>query len=226
MVMSYVDALPRGECRQRPALAAGDVFVVPTIAVGTALSSHGVGPPPAQIRAGAISALGSCLGFWRQTVLPLAAHVRAHWTRWSGSESGARFARPCSPWPGSFPPPPPRPAQARLCSAISSVLRARLTSPGRASSASGSWPFRRGPTHNHAGRPGDLPVLAQRGSVRARGLRPRRAARLLAFSATSVLPSTSDNSVGALERLISRLNTRPARAPVERFTAILADGSA
>jgi hypothetical protein len=38
-----------------------------SIAVGTALSTHGVGPPPAQIRAGAISALGSCLGFWRQS---------------------------------------------------------------------------------------------------------------------------------------------------------------
>jgi hypothetical protein len=46
---------------------------------------------------------------------------------------------------------------------------------------------------------GDLPVLAQRGSVRARGLRPRRAAPRLALSVRCVLPSASDNSVGALK---------------------------
>ena len=35
------------------------------VAVGTALSSLGVGPPPARIPAGAASALGSYLGCWR-----------------------------------------------------------------------------------------------------------------------------------------------------------------
>jgi hypothetical protein len=38
-----------------------------------------------------------------------------------------------------------------------------------------------------------------------------------------MLPSASDNSVGVLEFLISRLNTRPARAPVQRFAMVLAD---
>jgi hypothetical protein len=37
------------------------------IAVGTALALR-LGPPPAQIRAGAANALGSCLGFGRRSV--------------------------------------------------------------------------------------------------------------------------------------------------------------
>jgi hypothetical protein len=39
---------------------------------------------------------------------------------------------------------------------------------------------------------------------------------------TYVLPSASYNGVGVLDLCISRLNTRPVRAPVERFTAVLA----
>jgi hypothetical protein len=38
-----------------------------------------------------------------------------------------------------------------------------------------------------------------------------------------MLPSAADNSVGALKTLISRLNTRPARAPVLCFACVLAD---
>jgi hypothetical protein len=41
-----------------------------------------------------------------------------------------------------------------------------------------------------------------------------------------VLPSASDNGVGAPNYLISRLNTRPARAPIERFAVVLADADA
>jgi hypothetical protein len=41
-----------------------------------------------------------------------------------------------------------------------------------------------------------------------------------------VLPSASVNSVGALKTLISRLNTRPARAPVLCFACALADADA
>src|SRR5689334_4689455 len=37
------------------------------IAVGTALDVN-LGPPPARIRAGGITALGSCLGSWRRSV--------------------------------------------------------------------------------------------------------------------------------------------------------------
>ena len=51
----------------------------------------------------------------------------------------------------------------------------------------------------HRERLADLPVLAQEDSARARGLRPRRVARCLAFSASFVLPSASVNSVGTPE---------------------------
>ena len=40
----------------------------------------------------------------------------------------------------------------------------------------------------------------------------------LAIAVHAVLPSASDNSVGALDSLISRLNTEPARAPVNAST--------
>ncbi len=101
------------------------------------------------------------------------------------------------------------------------------TNIDRLASAPGSWPSRHVPSQcHHGGRPGDLPVLAQRGSVHARGLRPRRAAPRLALSVRCVLPSASLNSVGALKTLISRLNTRPARAPVRCFTCTLAGAGA
>ena len=41
-----------------------------------------------------------------------------------------------------------------------------------------------------------------------------------------VLPSAADNSVGALKTLISRLNTRPARAPVLCFADTLTGAAA
>jgi hypothetical protein len=41
-----------------------------------------------------------------------------------------------------------------------------------------------------------------------------------------VLPSAWVNGVGAPIRVISRLNTRPARAPVEGFAAVLANADA
>ena len=64
------------------------------------------------------------------------------------------------------------------------------------------------------GRPGDLPVLAQEDSARARGLRPRRVNRHLALSVSVVQPSASSDNVGTLKSVISRLDTLPMRAPV------------
>jgi len=58
-------------------------------------------------------------------------------------------------------------------------------------------PFRRGPgcqPEQHE----DLAVLAQEGSVRARGLGPRRADTHLALAVRIVLPSASLDGVGAL----------------------------
>jgi hypothetical protein len=40
-----------------------------------------------------------------------------------------------------------------------------------------------------------------------------------------VLPSARLNGVGTHKGVISRLNTRPARAPVERFAAVVADSA-
>lgn len=65
----------------------------------------------------------------------------------------------------------------------------------------------------------DLPVLAQEGSVRAEGLRPRRDGLQLAITLPPMWPSASLNSVGSLGSKISRLDTSPARAPVNASPA-------
>ena len=63
--------------------------------------------------------------------------------------------------------------------------------------------------------PWDLPIPAQGVSVRARGLRPRRERTPLALSIRPLLPSASSHHVGSLDfNRITRLHTRPARAPV------------
>src|SRR6185503_17963247 len=60
----------------------------------------------------------------------------------------------------------------------------------------------------------------------AQGLRPRGADRDLAMAISIVLPSASVNGVGAPTRQILRLDPRPARAPVPRFTDVLAGADA
>jgi len=65
------------------------------------------------------------------------------------------------------------------------------------------------------GRSQGLPVLAQSASTHARGLRPRQASPHLAICGASSLAFGSGNVLGAWDlNLISRLNTRPACAPV------------
>ena len=187
-----------------------------------------LGPPPAQIPAGGTTAVGSCLGFWRQTAhrALLGAHGPAHWAHHvSGSVSGVRFAGPCSPWPGPFPPPPPPPVS-RTCSAASSVLRACPTSPIRASSARGLRPFRCGPMLHCVGQSRDLPVLAQEGSARARGLGPRGVDLHLAMTVQSMWPSASLDGVGTPDEHDFAAQY-PARAcPCQRFAAALTSDNA
>src|SRR5439155_14443585 len=61
----------------------------------------------------------------------------------------------------------------------------------------------------------DLPVPGRDASARARGLRPRRVLVHLAVAMDAMWPSARFHSVGTLEvNRISRLNTRPTRAPV------------
>ncbi len=180
-----------------------------------------LGPPPAQIPAYGTTAPGFCLGSNAQRrdravcpLSPLHIHGRAHSARWSGTVSGARFARPCPPWPSSFPPRPPQPASPRPCSSASQVLRACPTSPVRASSAL-SYALPNAARRAVRGeQTGELPRPALESSARARGLGPRRVQRCLAITASPVLLSASRNSVDTPVVLISRLKTLPRRAPV------------
>ena len=68
----------------------------------------------------------------------------------------------------------------------------------------------------------DLPVPGRDASARARGLRPRRVRIHLALAMDAMWPSAYFHSVGTLEvKRISRLNTRPARPPVNASPASL-----
>jgi hypothetical protein len=62
--------------------------------------------------------------------------------------------------------------------------------------------------------PWDLPVPVHGGSAHAEGLRPRGVPRELALAPPAVWPSALFNSVGTPKPMISRLNTSPARTPV------------
>src|SRR5260370_6862065 len=84
------------------------------------------------------------------------------------------------------------------------AVRHRRTATGLSDAARGT--IRRG-------RLGDLPVLAHGDSARARGLRPRRAARRLAITTTCLCPSPSEALLPALLALIPRLHTLPAPTP-------------
>ena len=62
--------------------------------------------------------------------------------------------------------------------------------------------------------PWDLPVPVHGGSAHAEGLRPREVPRGLAVAPPAVWPSALFHSVGTSKPMISRLNTSPARTPV------------
>ena len=69
--------------------------------------------------------------------------------------------------------------------------------------------------------PRDIPVPVRGVSVHAEGLRPRWARVGLAITSRPVLSSAASNGVGVPETLISRLNTSPARAPVNASASSL-----
>ncbi len=92
--------------------------------------------PPAQIRACAANALGSCLGYLTSKRSLLLVCGPATGARFPGPVSGACCAAPHSPWPPPLAPPLPRPAD-RLCSAASRLLWRGPTSPDRPSLAYG-----------------------------------------------------------------------------------------
>ena len=138
--------------------------------------------------------------------------ARARWARRPGSESGTRCARACSPWSAPFPPPPPPPVP-RRCSAASQVLRSGPTSRGRPSS---TCVLRLPDAALVCAKASTGPPGSRARCVRAcRGLRPRRVRVHLAMAMDTMWPSAFFHSVGTLEvKRISRLNTRPARPPV------------
>jgi len=71
---------------------------------------------------------------WRPSVEVLPCQPIHFGTRFPGSEPGACFAVPHSPWSPPFAPPAPQPV-ARLCSSVSQLLSRSLTSRVRLSSA-------------------------------------------------------------------------------------------
>jgi len=100
--------------------------------------------------------------------LRLAVRGSAPGSRAPGSESGACFADPRSPWSLPLAPPPPPPVT-RLCSATSQLLRQSLTSPDRASATTAPrLPAADRQPNRAFGRPGDLPVPVHGACVRAR----------------------------------------------------------
>jgi hypothetical protein len=103
----------------------------------------------------------------------------------------------------------------RLSSPASSVLRSCPTSRARSSQAIAlGLPFAVC-RHPCARRARDLPAPVRDASVRAWGLRPRRASYRLAIARELVLPSAYANSVGTQKLMQFRGSiAQPARAPV------------
>ena len=60
------DVSPYAKRHREEAKAAINAAISRAVAVGTVLRPFRLGPPPARIPASGITALGSCLGFWRQ----------------------------------------------------------------------------------------------------------------------------------------------------------------
>ena len=89
--------------------------------------------PPAQSRAGAVSAHGSYLGcLASKRTLPLPAHGPAHLVWVPDSVFGPGFVGPCSPWSAAFPPQPPLAVSrlVRLLRRYYATVRLPATVPG------------------------------------------------------------------------------------------------
>ena len=129
--------------------------------------------------------------------------------------------RPCSPRPAPFPPPPPQPVS-RPCSAASQVLRGCQTSHARPSQGYGlGLTCAARPAINRPGGHGisrfsrmETPYM-RRVSDRAGSAGGSR------ITPPTVWPSARYDSVGTPNSLISRLNTGPARTPVNASPAPL-----
>jgi len=138
-----------------------------------------------------------------------------------GPEPGACFARTDSPRSGPFP--PPSPPAGFSPAFVQRSLRYLWACPTSHDRSSPSCSFRihgASPRAIAQEQAWDLPAPVQKASVRARGLRPRRASPSLAIAEGTVLPSEFIDTVGAPKQAhLSRLNTRPALSPVNASPA-------
>ncbi len=147
----------------------------------------------------------------------------AHLTRLSGTVSSPCFAWMGSPRPAPFSPPsPPSACCHGFCSMASQILFGCPTPRIRSSRP---CPLRVHHAYHRAisnGQIQGIPIPVQGVSVHAWGLRPRRVCIRLAISAYTVLPSVDLKHVGTQNFVyISRLNTQPARTPVNASTSVL-----
>lgn len=136
----------------------------------------------------------------------------------SGSESGARFAPPCFPWPGSFPPPSPQPRY-RPCSTTSLVLRACPTSTDHPSSLYGLQAFPMRPVAYSA--TGNLWIsrFSRREVPYMHGFFDRAGPVHARDHACSRVAFRHINAVGDRDRSIRGSIALPARALCQRFDA-------
>ena len=112
------------------------------------------------------------------------------------------------------PPPPRAEAHPSLCSKASQLLWGCQTSRIR-SSLSCSLRIHSADPDATQGQMRDLPAPVYVSCVRAQGLGPRGGRTVLAMTICSVLPSVPYDAVGPPKLiLLSRLNTQPARYPV------------
>ena len=203
------------------------------VAVGTALS----GRPPHRSQRAALPHWAPASdvdaeplrGIWMVFPSPLSLDVStpALCSRAPGTASDACFAVADSPWPGSFPPPPPqirrlgKPLPSPLCSEVSQVLRPCPTphvrssldcllrvpnAARRAISLRQTW---------------GLPVPAYEVSAHARGLRPRGARHVLANSHVKVLPSVCVHDVGTPEDCVFEAQYSACAFPCQRLGHVL-----
>src|SRR3981189_2077535 len=142
----------------------------------------------------------------------VSVHGPVQGTRLPGSESGACWLVPCSPWPPPFAPPTPAPV-ARRRSPASQLLWRGLTSHARASPAS---------AHHLPDADQGATALARREISRFPG---KERSHILGSTTAPGRPGARDDapvhvafrsmhSVGVPGVLFSRLNTQPMRTPV------------
>ncbi len=183
------------------------------VSVGPGLRPLGSARPPGGSRRAALPHRALAAGHDAKVALPCVSARAARLARRSGAGSGTRFALADCPWPTPFPPRAPPPL-ARFCSPASQVLWSCPTRRARSSRdyALGLALAASAPSAEATTTPPGFRawcVRACAGSTTAAEPLPARdnADSDIAFRAR---PNASASAIDS----ISRLNTRPARTPV------------